>query len=144
VSVWPSDRRAAAPGTFVGTAPALRPLVPNAPYPKCAICAETLLPSEDPVLDDGACYHRRCMDRSAFGAGLTPGRSDVGKCAHCSKRLSGATLGVMVDGDELHEQCWLMLLSAERVRLGRGLSRQTRDLIARARSVLDRPPPQGG
>ena len=49
-------------------------------FPTCAICAQPLLPSGEPVLDDGACYHRACMERRAFGS-EPQARVDAGAAA---------------------------------------------------------------
>ena len=55
------------------------------------------------------------------------------KCAHCSRTIDDNGLGVLIEGDAFHRSCWQVLLSDERIRLSRSLSRQSRDLIAQAR-----------
>jgi hypothetical protein len=82
------------------------------------------------------------MERRAYGA-EPPARAGAGAgtCAHCSDALGDAGLGVTVAGDDLHRHCWLALLS-EDVPFGRSLVRQSRELIDRARSTLDHPPPR--
>jgi hypothetical protein len=61
-----------------------------------------------------------------------------GKCAHCSRSLEDDGLGVVIDGDAFHRSCWQVLVSAERIRVSRSLSRRSRELIAEARRRLKR------
>ena len=59
-----------------------------------------------------------------------------GKCAHCSRALADDGLGVVIDGDAFHRSCWQVLVSDERIRVSRSLSRRSRTLIADARRRL--------
>lgn len=59
------------------------------------------------------------------------------KCAHCSRTITDDGLGVVIEGDAFHRSCWQVLLSDERIRLSRSLSRQSRDVIAQARRRLN-------
>jgi hypothetical protein len=43
------------------------------PFPHCAICSKQLLRTDDFFLDDGACYHRSCIERLD--------REDAPRCA---------------------------------------------------------------
>lgn len=38
-------------------------------FPRCVICGEALTSEGDPVCDDGACYHRVCMEAAAGAEG---------------------------------------------------------------------------
>ena len=58
------------------------------------------------------------------------------KCAHCSRPIQDDGLGIVMEGDSFHRSCWQVLLSDERIRLSRTLSRQSRELIAKARRSL--------
>ena len=58
------------------------------------------------------------------------------KCAHCSRVIDDNGLGVVIAGDAFHRSCWQVLLSDERIRLSRSLSRQSRELIAQARRSM--------
>jgi hypothetical protein len=64
------------------------------------------------------------------------------KCAHCSGLLGDDGLGVVLGGDQFHRLCWQRLLSGEKIRLSRALSRESRRLIERARAVMARPRPE--
>jgi len=64
------------------------------------------------------------------------------KCAHCSGPLGDDGLGVVLGGDQFHHTCWQRLLSDEKIRLSRALSRESRRLIERARAVMARPRPE--
>jgi hypothetical protein len=66
----------------------------------------------------------------------------LAKCAHCSRPIRDAGLGIVMGGDQFHRACWSRLLSDQRIRLSRSLSRQSRELIARARAQLDRSRPE--
>ncbi|HEV8615925.1 MAG TPA: hypothetical protein VGU22_10570 [Methylomirabilota bacterium] len=66
------------------------------------------------------------------------------KCAHCSRLLGDDGLGIIVGGDQFHRACWQQLLSDEKIRVSRSLSRESRRLIERARAVMDRPRPEMG
>jgi hypothetical protein len=33
------------------------------PFPRCSICGKRLRPTDDFFLDDGACYHRSCIEQ---------------------------------------------------------------------------------
>jgi hypothetical protein len=59
------------------------------------------------------------------------------KCAQCSGGIDDDGLGVVIDGDAFHRSCWQVLLSDERIRVSRSLSRRSRALIAEARRRLD-------
>jgi len=59
------------------------------------------------------------------------------KCAQCSREIEDDGLGVVIDGDAFHRSCWQVLLSDERIRVSRSLSRRSRELIAEARRRLD-------
>jgi hypothetical protein len=59
------------------------------------------------------------------------------KCAQCSRGIEDDGLGVVIDGDAFHRSCWQVLLSDERIRVSRSLSRRSRELIAEARRRLD-------
>jgi hypothetical protein len=59
------------------------------------------------------------------------------KCAHCSRLIPDEGLGVLIDGDAFHRSCWQVLLSDERIRVSRSLSRRSRELIAEARRRLN-------
>ena len=69
---------------------------------------------------------------STFAAAAPP------KCAHCSRQITDSAAGITVGDDEFHRSCWHLLLADERVRVSRSLSRQSRELIARARLQLNR------
>jgi hypothetical protein len=58
------------------------------------------------------------------------------KCAHCSRAIHDNGLGVVIEGDAFHRSCWQVLLSGDRIRLSRSLSRQSRELIAQARRSM--------
>jgi hypothetical protein len=45
---------------------------------------------------------------------------------------------VVIDGDAFHRSCWQVLVSDERIRVSRSLSRRSRELIAEARRRLKR------
>ena len=60
------------------------------------------------------------------------------KCAHCSRPLGDASATVSAGGDEFHRHCWRVLVADDRGRISRSLSRESRELIARARLHLDR------
>ena len=59
------------------------------------------------------------------------------KCAHCSRAIDNDGLAEQIDGDTFHRSCWQMLLSDQRIRISRSLSRRSRQLIAEARKRLD-------
>jgi hypothetical protein len=56
------------------------------------------------------------------------------KCAHCSRAIKRDGLGLTLGGDHFHNQCWQRLLSHERIRISRTLSRESRRLIERTRA----------
>ena len=66
---------------------------------------------------------------------ITYARRD--KCAHCSHAIDDDRLAEVIDGDRFHRSCWQMLLSDQRIRVSRSLSRRSRELIAEARKRLD-------
>jgi hypothetical protein len=74
-----------------------------------------MLPSENPVFDDGAFYYGACMERRAFGADPIP--------ASRSHSRSAPT-GLIIDGDQFHRSCWQVLVSQDLIRVSRSLSQQ--------------------
>jgi hypothetical protein len=62
------------------------------------------------------------------------------KCARCSTVLSSTDETVTVGGDALHRGCWRVQSSGERMRVSRTLTRRSRAMIARSRTMLDGAP----
>jgi hypothetical protein len=61
------------------------------------------------------------------GCRMTPTVASMRRanCAHCSRAIDDNGLGVVIEGDAFHRSCWQALLSDERIRLSRSLSRRS-------------------
>ena len=60
----------------------------------------------------------------------------VPKCIHCSRRLTEDEAGVTIEGDRFHDACLRRLITDEKIRLSRALSRRSQDLIERSRERI--------
>src|SRR5207245_10267739 len=60
----------------------------------------------------------------------------VPKCIHCSRRLTEEEPDVTIEGERFHDACLRRLITDEKIRLSRALSRRSQDLIERSRERI--------
>ena len=65
-------------------------------------------------------------------------RAHAGKCVHCSKLVAAEESSMFIDRDLFHVHCLRQLMTDERIRTSRGLSRRSQKLIEESRRRLQK------